>query len=117
AFHEMAFGAQSPAHTIGGINLKSAAPNGINPTQEVAMFQSAMQTSKDGIAAMTTAPSNFVRPFSQAVAGGIPVVAVDAAPLPASNVTTFVGNSNTEVGEMMAKEVIKKIPADATGEV
>jgi len=117
AFQEMAFGAKGAADTIGGIDLSLAAPNGINPTQEVQMFQSAMQTSKDGIAAMTTAPSNFVRPFSQAVAANIPVVAVDAAPLPASNVKTFVGNSNTEVGEVMAKEVIKKIPVDSTGEV
>jgi ribose transport system substrate-binding protein len=117
AFQEMAHGAQAFADTTPGINLTNVAPNAINPTQEVQMFQSAMQTSKDGIATMTTDPPSFVRPFSQAVAAGIPVVAVDAGPMPASKVTTFVGNSNTDVGKVMAEQIIKKIPADSTGEV
>jgi ribose transport system substrate-binding protein len=116
AFQEMTFGAQAAAQQLGA-NLNAAAPSGVNPTAEVQLFQAAMQTSKNGIAAMTTAPSDFVRPFSQAVAAGVPVVAVDAAPLPGSNVTTFVGNSNTQVGALMAQQVVKKIPAGVTGEV
>jgi ABC-type sugar transport system substrate-binding protein len=116
AFNEMAYGAQVAA-TDKGVNLKEAAPNGVNGPKEVQLFQAAMQTSRDGIAAMTTTPDLFVRPFSQAVAQNIPVVAVDAGPLPGANVKTFVGNSNTEVGQKLATEMLKKIPANATGEV
>jgi ABC-type sugar transport system substrate-binding protein len=116
AFNEMAYGAQVAAKDTGS-NLKEAAPNGVNGPKEVSLFQAAMQTSKDGIAAMTTTPDLFVRPFSTAVDRGIPVVAVDAAPLPGAKVTTFVGNSNTEVGAQLATEMLKKIPEDATGEV
>ena len=116
AFQEMDLGGKS-AGSHEGIDLKSAAPNGINPPQEVQLFQAATQTSKDGIGLMTTAPNLFVRPMAQAVDSGIPVIAIDAAPLPGSKVDTFVGNSNTDLGRNLATKMLEKIPADATGEV
>jgi ribose transport system substrate-binding protein len=116
AFQEMALGAQA-AGAAEGISLKSAAPNGINGPQEVALFQAAMQTSKDGIATMTTTPDLFVRPFSRAVAQGIPQVSVDTPPPKGSNVTTFVGNDNVELGAMLATAMLDKIPEDAKGEL
>ena len=116
AFQEMAFGAKAAAG-IEGVKLNSAAPNGINEPQEVQLFQAATQTSKDGIATMTTTPDLFVRPFSQAVARGIPQVSVDTPPPAGSNVTTFVGNDNVEVGKTLADAMLEKIPADAKGEI
>jgi ABC-type sugar transport system substrate-binding protein len=116
AFNEMAYGAQAAAKDKNA-HLQTAAPNGVNPPKEVALFQATQQTSQDGIGLMTVAPDVFVRPFSQAVAKGIPVVAVDAAPLPGSGVKTFVGNSNTNIGVQLATELLKKIPKNATGEV
>jgi ribose transport system substrate-binding protein len=116
AFQEMAFGAKAAAG-IEGVKLNSAAPNGINGPQEVQLFQAATQTSKDGIATMTTTPDLFVRPFSQAVARGIPQVSVDTPPPAGSNVTTFVGNDNVQVGQTLANAMLEKIPADAKGEV
>jgi ABC-type sugar transport system substrate-binding protein len=116
AFQEMAFGAKAAAGAE-GIKLNSAAPNGINGPQEVQMFQSAMQTSKDGIATMTTTPDLFVRPFAQGVARGIPQVSVDTPPPPGSNVTTFVGNDNVALGAALANTMLQKIPADAKGEI
>jgi ribose transport system substrate-binding protein len=117
AMQEMAFGAKAAADGADGVSLKQAAPNGINGPAEVKLFQSMTQTAEDGIAVMTTTPDLFVRPFSSAVSQGIPTVAVDAAPLPASNVKTFVGNSNTDLGRSVGEVIVKKIPADATGEV
>ena len=116
AFQEMAFGAKAAAG-VEGVKLNSAAPNGINGPQEVQLFQAAMQTSKDGIATMTTTPDLFVRPFSQAVARGIPQVSVDTPPPAGSNVDTFVGNDNVQVGEVLANAILAKIPANATGEI
>jgi ribose transport system substrate-binding protein len=116
AFQEMAFGARAAAG-VEGIKLNSAAPNGINGPQEVQLFQAAMQTSKDGIATMTTTPGLFVRPFSQAVARGIPQVSVDTPPPPGSNVDTFVGNDNVQVGQVLANAILRKIPATAKGEI
>ncbi|HEY1597924.1 MAG TPA: substrate-binding domain-containing protein [Thermoleophilaceae bacterium] len=117
AFQEMADGATAAADATPGVKLTEAAPNGINGPQEVQLFQSATQTSRDGVATMTTTPDLFVRPFSTAVGQGIPVVAVDAPGLPGSKVTTFVGNSNTALGESLGKKMLQKIPANATGEV
>jgi ribose transport system substrate-binding protein len=117
AMQEMALGAGAAADGTPGVHLKQAAPSGINGPQEVKLFQAVTQTAKDGIAVMTTTPDLFVRPFSQAVNSNIPMVAVDAAPLPASKVKTFVGNSNTNLGRSVAEVIIKKIPAGTTGEV
>ena len=116
AFQEMAFGAKAAA-AAEGIKLNSAAPNGIDGPKEVQLFQAAMQTSKDGIATMTTTPDLFVRPFSQAVARGIPQVSVDTPPPPASKVTTFVGNDNVQVGQTLANAMLEKIPENAKGEI
>jgi ribose transport system substrate-binding protein len=116
AFQEMAFGAKAAAGAE-GIKLNSAAPNGINGPQEVQLFQAAMQTSKDGIATMTTTPDLFVRPFSQAVARGIPQVSVDTPPPPGSKVDTFVGNDNVQVGQVLANAILQRVPADAKGEI
>ena len=116
AFQEMAFGAKAAAGAE-GIKLNSAAPNGIDGPKEVQLFQAAMQTSKDGIATMTTTPDLFVRPFAQAVARGIPQVSVDTPPPAGSKVTTFVGNDNVQVGQTLANAMLAKIPADAKGEI
>src|SRR5882762_10099103 len=66
AFQEMAWGAEAAAEHE-GVEISSSAPNGVNPTQEVSLFQAATQTAKDGVTIMTTAPENFVRPYQQAV--------------------------------------------------
>jgi ribose transport system substrate-binding protein len=110
AFQEMTFGAQEAAAHLPGVKLSTAAPPTTSASAEVQMFQSAQQTSKDGIGLMTVAPPDFTRPFSQAVAAGVPVVAVDAPGLPGSNVETFVGNSNTQIGAGVASAMLSKIP-------
>ena len=116
AFQEMAYGAEAAAEHE-GVEISSSAPNGVNPTQEVSLFQAATQTAKDGVAVMTTAPENFIRPFKTATEEGVPVIAMDAPAPEGSGVETFVGNSNTEVGEHVAEEIIKEIPANESGEV
>ena len=116
AFQEMANGSRAAAQKF-GVSLKELAPNGIDPAQEVQQFQAAAQTSQDGIAYMTTAPDVFSHPTQQATNQGVPVVAMDAAPLPGSGVTTLVANDNVALGESVATEIIKKIPATASGEV
>lgn len=116
AFEEMTYGAEAAA-AHEGVNINASAPNGVNPTQEVSQFQAATHTSPDGITIATTAPEDFVRPYKQATEEGIPVITMDSPPPEGSGVETFVGNSNTEVGEDLAKEILKEIPANATGEV
>lgn len=116
AFEEMTWGAEAAAKHE-GVNISASAPNGVNPTQEVSQFQAATHTSSDGITIATTAPEDFVRPYQQATEEGVPVITMDAPPPEGSGVETFVGNSNTKVGEVMTEEILKEIPENATGEV
>jgi ABC-type sugar transport system substrate-binding protein len=115
-FQEITYGGEAAASRE-GVNLSVAAPNGVDPPAELNMFQAATQNSKDGIALDTTAPELFIRSDKEAVEEGIPIVTADAPPPEGSGVETFVGNSNTSLGESVAEELLKEIPEDATGEV
>jgi ABC-type sugar transport system substrate-binding protein len=115
-FQEITYGGEAAAAKQ-GVNLSVSAPNGVNPPAELNMFEAATQTSKDGIALDTTAPELFIRSDKEAVEEGIPIITADAPPPEGSGVETFVGNSNTSVGEAVAEELIKKIPKEESGEV
>jgi ribose transport system substrate-binding protein len=117
AFQEMALGVKQAVKESRGVNLVSTAPNSSNPSQVVSMFQSATQTSKDGIILQALVADIFARPVKDATAAGIPVIAIDAPPPANSGVDLFVSNDNFEVGRAVAREIIKGIPADAKGEI
>ena len=116
-FEEMAFGAKAGARDAGNVSLDETAPPTIDGSAEVSQFQAAIRTSPDGIAMETLTPDLFVRPLKQAADAGIPVVAVDTAPPAGTPVSLYIGNSNTELGESLAKEIIKHIPVGTTGDV
>jgi ribose transport system substrate-binding protein len=115
-FQEISDGAKA-AGEVTGAQVTEQAPNGIDPAAEVALFQAATHTSSEGIAYMTTAPDVFAHPTAEAAGEGIPLVAVDASPLPGSEVETFVGNDNIALGESVAEQLITQIPKDASGEI
>jgi ABC-type sugar transport system substrate-binding protein len=108
AFQEMADGAKVAAAKQGD-QLTSSAPASVTDdgTTEVTEFQSAQTTSPDGIGIMTTIPPDFGTVEAQAESSGIPVVAVDACPVPTSNVPTCVANNNMLVGEGIASALVK----------
>lgn len=117
AFQEMALGVKQAVAEREGIKLISSAPNGSNPSQVVQMFESARQTSRDGIVLQALVADLFFRPVKSATEAGIPVIAIDAPPPANAGVELFVSNDNAEVGRMLAREIIKDIPASAKGEV
>jgi ribose transport system substrate-binding protein len=108
AFQEMADGATVAAAKQGD-KLTSLAPASVTDdgTTEVSEFQSAETTSPNGIGIMTTIPPDFGTVEAQAESSGIPVVAVDACPVPTSNVPTCVANNNILVGEGIAGALVK----------
>jgi len=119
AMQEMAMGARAAAAEIPGVSLTTSAPPGagFDTPAEVALFQAAMKSSRDGIALITGSPDAFLPSLQQARSLSIPVIAVDTPPPPSMGVGTFVGNSNYEVGRLLGNEMLKKIPAGATGQV
>jgi ABC-type sugar transport system substrate-binding protein len=114
---EMANGGKYAAEQTGGVDLKVIGPATTDGPQEVQMFQNAITTNRDGAVVENLAPDLFTRPYAQAVARGIPVVALDTVPLPGSNVDLYVGNDNYELGTQLADEAIKRLPADAKGTI
>jgi ABC-type sugar transport system substrate-binding protein len=114
---EMANGGKFAADDVGGIDLKVVGPPTTDGPAEVQLFQNATVNSPDGAVVENLAPQLFTRPYAQAVAKGVPVVALDTVPLPGSNVELYVGNDNYELGVQLAEETIKRLPADAAGTV
>jgi ABC-type sugar transport system substrate-binding protein len=114
---EMANGGRYAAEEAGGVDLKVIGPATTDGPQEVQMFQNTVTTNRDGAVVENLAPDLFTRPYAQAVARGIPVVALDTVPLPGSNVDIYVGNDNYELGTQLAAEAIKRLPPDAKGTV
>ena len=117
AFQEMAYGGSYSAKTTKGVTLTEAAPSTENPTEQLADFQSTAQVATDGIVLQTLRGDLFLRPVQQATAKGIPVIEIDS-PLPAgSGANLFVTNDNEALGEDLAKAMLAKVPASATGEI
>lgn len=113
---EMAAGAQYAANQF-HVNAQIVAPPNIDDEAAVKLFQDLTRTAKDGIAVETLAPNLFVRPESQAVKAGIPVIAVDTIADPSTGITTYVGNDNVAAGALLADEAAKHLPASASGTV
>ena len=115
-FQEMALGAKAAADQDGNVKLNEVAPNTIDGPKQVSLFQAAAKTATDGIAYQTVTPDLFVRPLNEATADKIPLIAVDAAPPAGTTVKTYIGNSNTALGELLGEAFVKANPP-ATGEV
>lgn len=117
AFQEMAMGVKQAALETPSAQLTLAAPNAMDPAKVVTMFQSAAQTSKQGILLQTLNVDLFTRPVKTATAQGVPVVSIDSPPPTGSGVDLFVGNDNQELGRVLAREIIKDVPKDVKGEI
>jgi len=83
----------------------------------VALFGPVAQTQVDGILLQSLASGPLTRPVMDAVAAGIPVVAIDAPPPNGSGVTLFVTANTVGPGAQMAEKVLALVPADAVGSV
>lgn len=117
AFQLMNKGAQAVAALDPAINLKAAAPDAGDPGKLLPMFQALAQTQKDGIVLQALAADPFYRPVLQTTQAGTPVVAIDAPPPANAGVDLFITNDNVGLGKMLAKEILKSIPADAKGDI
>lgn len=117
AFQLMLKGAEAVAAADPAIDLTSAAPDAGDPAKLLPMFQAMAQTQKDGIVLQTLAADPFYRPVKEATEAGIPVIAIDAPPPADAGVELFITNDNKGLGKMLAQEILKQVPADATGEI
>jgi ABC-type sugar transport system substrate-binding protein len=116
---EMAMGAEAAAGDLKNVDLTNSAPNNVDGPKQVQLFQTAVRSSKDGVAMMTLTPDLFLRPLLTAGQQGVPLIAVDVPPAKGAEKAAklLIGNSNEEIGADLAKSILDDIPEDASGEV
>jgi ribose transport system substrate-binding protein len=100
-----------------GVNLLTAAPDVGDPQKQAALFGPIAQTQLDGIVLQSLASGPLTRPVMDAMAAGIPVVAIDAPPPEGSGVGLFITADNVGLGAQLAEKVLALVPADAKGSV
>jgi ribose transport system substrate-binding protein len=113
---EMAAGFQNTAGLLGAEAVVSGPPLA-DPPKQAEIFKEMMNSAKGGIAIQATDAELIARELAAAVQGGFPVIAVDIKPAATSGVKTFVGNDNHQLGELLADELIGRLPAGSTGTV
>ncbi len=114
---EMMDGFRTGVGQVGGVNQVVVGPPTVDGPREVQMFKSVPKSSRDGVSVFTLSPELFADPLSRAVQDGIPVISVDNPPGPGARVSLFIGNDNYQLGQMLADETIKKLPANASGKI
>lgn len=114
---EIAAGYVSGVKQVGGVEAIIAGPVNNDAAKQVQDFEAARVATPGGIAVQATSPELFVGPLAAAAKDGIPLVAVNTAPASGSGVKLYVGNDNFELGRALAREVIQRLPANASGTV
>jgi ABC-type sugar transport system substrate-binding protein len=117
AFVQMANGGLAVAALDPRVHVQTAAPDSGDPQKQVALFGPIAQTQVDGIVLQSLSSGPLTRPVMDAVAAGIPVVAIDAPPPEGSGVGLFVTADNIGLGAQLAEKVLALVPTDAKGSV
>lgn len=99
------------------VNVQTAAPETGDPQRQAALFGPIAQTQVDGIALQSLAAGPMARPVMDAMAAGIPVVAINAPPPEGSSVGLFITADNLGLGAQLAERVLALVSADAGGSV
>lgn len=114
---EMYQGAAEAAQHARNIDLKIVGPSSTDGPAEVRLLRNLATTQTDGIILFNLDPPIFTRPAAQVVDQGVPVVALDTAPMSGSEINFFVGTDNHELGMLLAEATVKKLGANARGTV
>jgi len=117
AFVQMANGGLAVAALDPRVIVQTAAPDTGDPQRQAALFGPIAQTQVDGIVLQSLAAGPMTRPVMDAMAAGIPVVAIDAPPPEGSGVGLFITADNVGLGAQLAEKVLALVPADAKGTV
>jgi ribose transport system substrate-binding protein len=113
---ELGAGFTNTAGQLGADAMVSGPPLA-DPVKQAEVFKEMMNSAKGGVAIQATDAELIARELAAAVQGGFPVIAVDIKPAATSGVKTFVGNDNRQLGELLADELIGRLPAGSTGTV
>jgi ribose transport system substrate-binding protein len=115
---EMSLGFMFGVNHVGGVSSKVDGPNIVDGPRQLTLFRDMVTVAPDGISVSTLTPDLFVEPMAEAIAAGVPVIAVDSPVLPSAGVELFIGNDNYALGRLLAQQVIARLPAGTvTGKI
>ncbi|MEV0900416.1 sugar ABC transporter substrate-binding protein [Actinoplanes sp. NPDC049802] len=114
---EMSLGFIAGVDQVGGVGYQVDGPNIVDGPRQLAQFREMLTTARGGLSVFTLTPDLFAGPMAEAIGAGVPVVAVDSPALPSAGVKLFIGNDSYALGRLLAREVIRRLPADATGKI
>jgi ribose transport system substrate-binding protein len=114
---EWSAGFRAGAQIAGGVRATVTGPPTDDGAMEVDLFRQLTGSAKGGVAVAPLAPELLAGPESQAVNEGVPVVAVSTPPAPGSGVRLLVGNDSYQLGELLADELLRRLPPHSTGKV
>ncbi|MEU4623174.1 substrate-binding domain-containing protein [Actinoplanes sp. NPDC023801] len=107
---EMSLGFISGVDLVGDVSYQVDGPNIVDGPRQLSLFRDMVTTARDGISVFTLTPDLFVEPMAEAIAAGVPVIAVDSPVLPSAGVRLFIGNDSYALGRLLARQVIAKLP-------
>lgn len=115
---EMSEGFRAGAEIAGGVEAVATGPVTHDGLKQVELFRELATRTKGGIGVSAAAPELFAGPMAEAVASGIPVIAVAGGQIaPGAGVKLLIENDNYEMGQLLADEAIKRLPPNITGKV
>jgi ribose transport system substrate-binding protein len=116
---EMADGFGAGVRQVGGVDFSIVGTARNDSAGEAKLFEDVIKTGKadDGISLFMQATDLFAPLIQEAHAKKIPMIAVDNKTDSTAKIELFVGNDNYALGQQLADEVIKRLPADAKGQV
>jgi simple sugar transport system substrate-binding protein len=92
-----------------GVDVSFTGPPGFDISRQVEFIQAAIAGGSDGIGTTMPNPDAFNDVVREALARGIPVVALNAD-APSSGRLAYIGQGNFEAGQSMGREIRKLLP-------
>lgn len=114
---EMMAGYSTGVAQVGGVDFVTAGPSSVDGPRQVQIFTDLTGQASAGMSVFTLTPELMAPALKATVARKIPLIAVDNPPGPGSGVGLFIGNDNFELGRLLAREIIRRLPAGASGTV
>lgn len=114
---ELTSGFHEGVGRIGGVSATVTGPPGQDGHREVELFRDLSLSATSGIAVATSEPALMAPSIGEALSQHVSVVGVDMRLVAGSGVKLHIGNDNYILGEMLADELMRRLPSDATGTV
>jgi ribose transport system substrate-binding protein len=114
---QIADGFKYGAGQVPGVTARVAAPQTIDPVEQMKLFQQEVTAGAKTISLSMPFGEQTDDPVTAAAQKGVQLIAVDTPPLPGSPVKLYVGNDNDSLGRLLADTVADRLGPTATGKI